>query len=141
MLGTGQLQTHGVYLRLFWRHGLPACSQHHSSGSNHAAHFVTTVNIKMDVTPSGMRKGQKSCAEQQCSNCAKIWKHDFLRERRGMDSKVSVNKAQGKGAMKRSKNWKRPETDFFIDRIQSGNEGETIVEEVSEIWRMSCTDR
>jgi hypothetical protein len=90
--------------------------------------IMTSMNIVMDVLPSEMRSGQKTCVEQRCSCCAKNGMNNLLR---GGCNKhhVRVNLEQGKNK-RLNQNWRRPKDVFFICRNDNNNKGERFVEQV-----------
>ncbi len=95
-------------------------------------HVTETMGVVMDVQPSEMRRGQKTCIQQQYSLCAKNNKNNILRVG-GRHHHVRVNLEKGKAA-KTNKNWKRPKEVFFNSRINSGApSGARVVDEVSAI--------
>ena len=58
-------------------------------------HIMNSMDIEMDVLPSEMRGGQKTCIQQQYSYCAKPRKNNILRV--GWNKHhVRVNLEQGK---------------------------------------------
>ena len=99
--------------------------------------IMATMGIVMDVQPTEMPGGQKTCIQQQYSCCAKNRKNNILRVG-GNKHHVRVNLEQGK-AQRNNKNWKRPKEVFFNSRIDPKMPGEAMVEKVSTtcMWAMS----
>ena len=91
--------------------------------------IMATMGIVMDVQPTEMVGGQKTCIQQQYSYCAKNRKNNILRAG-GNKHHVRVNLEQGK-ALRTNKNWKRPKEVFFNSRIDPNSAGEAVVEKVS----------
>ena len=97
-------------------------------------HIMATMDIVLDVLPTEMRGGQKTCLQQQYSYCAKTHKNNILRVG-WKQHHVRVNLEQGKA--ERRRNWKRPKEVFFNSRRNRTIEGETpVVDKVSMIARM-----
>jgi hypothetical protein len=94
-------------------------------------HIMATMGIVMDVLPSEMRGGQKTCVQQQYSYCAKNKKNNILR---GGWNKHHVRVNLGQGNVGTSKNWKRPKTVFFKS-IRDPGTAEKTVERVSNPCR------
>ena len=96
--------------------------------------IMETMSIEMDVLPSEMRGGQKTCIEQRYSYCAKTRKNNILRV--GWNKHhVRVNLEQGKE--KHKKNWKRPKEVFFNSCKNPAIAGELVVKKVSTTFCVS----
>jgi hypothetical protein len=91
-------------------------------------HIMETMSIIMDVLPTEMRGGQKTCVQQQYSYCAKTHKNNILRVGWNKNH-VRVNLEQGKA--RTNKNWKRPKEVFFNSCMNPSRPGETVVDKVS----------
>ena len=111
-----------------YRHALSTTHQEET-----AERIMTSMGIVMDVGPTGMRLGQKTCIQQQYSCCAKNTKNNILRAGWATHC-VRVNLEQG--ATQTKQNYKRPKEVFFNTHINPT--GERVVEKVSPNCRIMC---
>jgi hypothetical protein len=85
--------------------------------------IMATINIVMDVPPSSMRHGQKTCVQQQYSSTSNVRKNNVLRAGKNYHH-VRVNREQG--PTRTDRNWKRPKEVFFTVRGDKSDPEEKV---------------
>jgi hypothetical protein len=94
--------------------------------------IMATLGIVMDVPPSSMRHGQKTCVQQQYSATSNVRKNNVLRAGKNYHH-VRVNREQGPTCTNR--NWKCPKAFFFTVRgDKSDPEDKVTMEQVSSTY-------
>jgi hypothetical protein len=91
--------------------------------------IMMALGVVMDVPPSSMLHGQKTCVQQQYSSTSNIKKNNVLRAGKNYHH-VRVNREQGPARTNR--NWKRPKHVFFTVRGDKRDPDVTVtMEQVS----------
>ena len=92
------------------------------------SYVMTMLGVDMDVQPADMRRGQKTCVQQQHGNTAHDMKNNLLRMGE-QHHRGRVNIERGNVGSKR--NWKRPKHVFFTVRGDASDRSRKVEEEVS----------
>ena len=102
--------------------------------THHAAttqEIMATLGIVIDVPPTEMRSGHRTCVQKRYSYCANNRKNNILRGGAGIHH-VRVNLEQGEED--RRPNFKRPKEVFFISRRDRTITGAApVVDQVSHV--------
>ena len=86
------------------------------------------LGVQMDVLPSEMEHGQKTCVQQLYSCTANWRKNNVLRQGKHLHgARVCLTQ----GATRTSLNWRRPKDVFFIMRPNNGDRKNQLIEKVS----------
>jgi hypothetical protein len=93
-----------------------------------SCHVMARLGIVMDVSPSAMRHGHKTCVQQQYGYTSNMQKNNLLRKgSRHHGVRVNLERANAGS----NKNWKRPKHVFFNLREDKSDPPKKVEEKVS----------